>query len=144
FGGFAPDPSTNNWTQEYEFNNGLPIAWRTLYPTTADALADTNGVVNPDFPPEQFGSQIMRIWSTRQDSEIMQGRADGEFAFDNGRFRFGVDSSDTKMRRLNVDGHTHLMTLGDWGSTDRGQIADIASLRSEERRAGEEREARGG
>jgi TonB-dependent receptor len=119
FGGFAPDPSTNNWTQEYEFNNGLPIAWRTLYPTTADALAGTNGVVNPDFTPEQFGSQIMRIWSTRQDSEVKQGRIDGEFA---------VDSSDTKMRRLNVDGHTHLMTLGDWGSTDRGQIADIAAL----------------
>ena len=128
FGGFAPDPSTNNWTQEYLFGSGLPIAWRTLYPTTADALADTNGVVNPDFTPEQFGSQIMRIWSTRQDSQIKQGRIDGEFTFDQGRFRFGVDSSDTRMRRLNVDGHAHLMTLGDWGSVDRGQIADIASL----------------
>ncbi len=128
FGGFAPDPSTNNWTQEYLFGSGLPIAWNTLYPTTPDALAGTNGVVTPEFPPEQFGSQIMRIWSTRQDSEIKQGRIDGEFAFDNGRFRFGVDSSDTRMRRLNVDGHAHLMTLGDWGSVDRGQIADLASL----------------
>src|SRR5690606_13340411 len=27
----------------------------------------------------------------------------------------------------NVDGHAHLMTLGDWNSTDRGQIADIAN-----------------
>lgn len=128
FGGFAPDPSVNNWTQEYEFNKGLPLMWRTLYPTTADALADTNGVVNPDFAPEQFGSQIMRIWSTRQDSEVKEGRIDGEYAFDNGRFLFGINSTESKMRRLNVDGHAHLMTLGDWGSTDRGQIANIASV----------------
>ncbi|ADV26463.1 TonB-dependent receptor [Pseudoxanthomonas suwonensis 11-1] len=127
FGAFAPNPAVNNWTQEYEFNNGLPLMWRTLYPTTADALAGTNGVVNSDFSPETFGSQIMRIWSTRQDSEVKAGRIDGEFAFDNGRFLFGVDSSDSKMRRLNVDGHAHLMTLGDWNSTDRGQIADIAN-----------------
>src|SRR5690606_24325453 len=77
FGAFAPDPAVNNWTQEYFFNNGLPIAYRTLYPTTADALADTNGVRNPDFTPEQFGSQIMRIWSTRQDTETKEGRIDG-------------------------------------------------------------------
>src|SRR5690606_28862260 len=127
FGGFAPDPSTNNWTQEYHFSNGLPVMWRTLYPTTADALANTNGVVNSDFAPETLGSQIMRIWSTRQDSEVKEGRIDGEFSFDNGRFLFGVNSSDSKMRRLNVDGHAHLMTLGDWTSTDRGQIADIAN-----------------
>src|SRR5690606_10371809 len=101
--------------------------WRTLYPTTADALANTNGVVNSDFAPENLGSQIMRIWSTRQDSEVKEGRIDGEFSFDNGRFLFGVNSSDSKMRRLNVDGHAHLMTLGDWTSTDRGQIADIAN-----------------
>jgi len=128
FGGFAPNPAVNDWTQEYEFNNGLPLMWRTLYPTTADALANTNGVVNPDFAPETFGTQIMRIWSTRQDSEIKQGRIDGEFNFDNGRFLFGFDHSDSRMRRLNVDGHAHLMTLGNWGSTDRGQVADMASI----------------
>ena len=128
FGGFAPNPAVNNWTQEYFFNNGLPVAYRTLYPTTADALAGTNGVINPDFTPEQFGSQIMRIWATRQDTETKEGRIDGAFEFDNGRFLFGVNSTETKMRQRGVDGHAHLMTLGDWGSTDRGQIADIASL----------------
>ncbi|KAF1686062.1 TonB-dependent receptor [Pseudoxanthomonas broegbernensis] len=128
FGGFAPDPSTNNWTQEYWFNNGLPIMARTLFPTTADAQANTNGVVNPDFTVDQFGSQIMRIWTTRQDTEVKQGRIDGEFAFDNGRFLFGVDSSETKMRRLGVDGHAHLMTLGDWGSNDRGTLQSMGQL----------------
>src|SRR5690606_38682253 len=53
---------------------------------------------------------------------------DGSFDFDNGRFLFGVNSAETKMRRRGVDGTGHLMTVGDWGSTDRGQIADIASL----------------
>src|SRR5690606_17659668 len=55
-------------------------------------------------------------------------RIDGSFDFDNGRFLFGVNASETKMRSRGVDGHGHMMTLGDWGSTDRGQIADIASL----------------
>ena len=128
FGGFAPNPAVNDWTQEYFFNNGLPIAYRTLYPTRDDALAGTNGVINPDFTPEQFGSQIMRIWATRQDTETKEGRIDGAFEFDNGRFLFGVNSTETKMRQRGVDGHAHLMTLGDWGSTDRGQIADIGSL----------------
>ena len=128
FGGFAPDPSTNNWTQEYWFNGGLPLMTRTLFPTTADALANSNGAANTDFTVDEFGSQIMRIWSTRQDSEVKQARVDGEFNFDNGRFLFGVDSSDTSMRRLTVDGHAHLMTLGDWGSTDRGNLQGIASL----------------
>src|SRR5690606_41094000 len=91
-------------------------------------------------------TRFSRDWSSDVCSSDL--RIDGEFSFDNGRFLFGVNSSDSKMRRLNVDGHAHLMTLGDWTSTDRGQIADIANHlrkfsitrlfedRSEERRVG--------
>ncbi len=128
FAGLAPNRNTNNWTQEYWFNSGLPIMKRTLFPTTADAIANVNGLVNPDFAPEQLGSQILRIWSTRQDSEVKQGRIDGELDFDNGRFKFGVDSSDVSMRRLNVDGHAHLMTLGNWGAGDAGQVPGMVAL----------------
>src|SRR5215510_3258093 len=32
------------FSQNFTFNNGLPIAARTFYPTTADAVAGTNGV----------------------------------------------------------------------------------------------------
>ena len=126
--GLAPDRVNNNWAQEYWFNSGLPIMARTLYPTSADALANTNGVVNPDFAPEQLGSQILRIWSTRQDSEVKEGRVDGEFVFDEGRFQFGVASSKSSMRRLNVDGHAHLMTLGNWGVDDAGQVPGMTAL----------------
>ncbi|AKC87259.1 TonB-dependent receptor [Pseudoxanthomonas suwonensis] len=130
FAGLAPNRTVNNWTQEYWFNSGLPIMKNTLFPTTADALANTNGVANPAFAPEQLGSQILRIWSTRQDSEVKQGRIDGTLDFDNGRFLFGVDSSKTSMRRLNVDGHAHLMTLGNWGAGDAGQVPGMTDLLS--------------
>ncbi|WP_149195461.1 TonB-dependent receptor [Luteimonas suaedae] len=126
--GLAPNRETNNWTQEYWFNSGLPIMARTLFPSTADAVANTNGVLNPDFPPEQLGTQIMRIWSTRQDSEVKQARIDGELFFDSGRFQFGIESSDVSMRRLTVDGHGHLMTLGNWGVDDVGQAPGMAEL----------------
>ena len=126
--GLAPDRETNDWTQEYWFNGGLPIMRRTLFPSTLDAVANTNGVINPDFPPEQLGTQIMRIWSTRQDSEVKQGRIDGELHFDSGRLQFGVDSSDVSMRRLTVDGHGHLMTLGNWGVDDVGQAPGMVEL----------------
>ncbi|MEZ0469240.1 TonB-dependent receptor [Luteimonas salinilitoris] len=126
--GLAPNRATNDWTQEYWFNSGLPIMARTLFPTEGDAEANTNGVLNPDFPPEQLGTQIMRIWSTRQDSEVKQGRIDGELHFDSGRFQFGIDSSDVSMRRLTVDGHGHLMTLGNWGVGDVGQAPGMIEL----------------
>ena len=128
FAGLAPDRLNNNWTQEYWFNSGLPIMQRTLFPSTGDALAGTNGIINPDFAPEQLGTQILRIWSTRQDSEVKQGRLDGVLDFDNGRFKFGVDSSEVSMRRLNVDGHAHLMTLGNWSANDTGQVPGMAAL----------------
>lgn len=126
--GMAPNRSTQNWTQEYWFNSGLPIMAATLFPSTADAVANTNGTVNPAFGPSQLGSQIMRIWSTRQESEVKQGRLDGALDFDNGRFLFGVDSSEVSMRRQNVDGHTHLMTLGNWGVADVGQAPGMVDL----------------
>ena len=128
FAGLAPNPAVNNWTQEYWFNSGLPIMTRTLFPTVGDAIANTNGVVNPDFAPEQLGSQILRIWSTRQESQVKQGRIDGILDFDAGRFQFGVDSSKVSMRRLNVDGHAHLMTLGNWGVSDVGQVPGMTAL----------------
>ncbi|WP_447729725.1 TonB-dependent receptor [Pseudoxanthomonas suwonensis] len=128
FGGVAPDRTNNDWTQEYWFTNDLPIMTRTLYPTTADALANTNGVTNRDFTGDELGSQIMRIWSTRQDTEVKEARIDGAFDFDNGRFLFGAASSKSSMRRLNVDGHAQLMTLGNWGVDDAGQLQGMLPL----------------
>ena len=101
------------YAQEYWFNNGLPISARTWYPTQADALAGTNGVINADFAPGELGSQVLRIESQTQISEIKQARIDGEWNFDNGRFQFGVDNTKSSTHRLQAN--QMYAALGDWG-----------------------------
>ncbi|MDH5822361.1 TonB-dependent receptor [Luteimonas sp. RD2P54] len=116
------------WAQEMWFNNGLPIAGRTWYPTEEDARDDVNGVVNPDFPPEQLGSQVLRINALRQVTEIDQARVDGTFEFDDGRFRFGADTSKISMtRQNNVERYN---TLGDWSVANVGNEPGMVALLS--------------
>ena len=91
------------WAQELFFNNGLPIGARTWYPTAADSIAGTNGLVNQDFSPAELGSQVLRIYYQSKVTEVKEGRVDGQFDFDNGRFQFGVDSAKTTMNRRTSD-----------------------------------------
>jgi TonB-dependent receptor len=117
-----------NWAQEFFFNGGLPIAARTWYPTTADALANTNGVQNPDFPGQQLGSQVLRINAQTQTTEAQAARVDGEWLFEDGRFQFGVDTSDVDMtRRQNTEMYA---TLGDWGVANAGNEGGMVDLLS--------------
>src|SRR5688572_21643184 len=115
-----------NWAQELSFNSGLPIAARTWYANSADAIAGTNGTLNPDFPPGQIGSQVLRINYQRQETEIKQGRIDGEYVFDDGRFQFGVDSSETTMTRKQAT--EAYSTLGDWGVANTGNEPGLQEL----------------
>ena len=114
-----------SWTQEFSFNNGLPIAARTFYPTAADALANTNGVHNPDFTAGELGSQRLRLWATEQETEVKQARLDGALEFDNGRFQFGFDARSVEMHRKNTASEA---VMGDWGATDAGGIPGMTAL----------------
>ncbi len=106
------------WSQELYFNNGLPVMARSWYPTLGDAAAGTNGTLNPEFPVEQIGAQVLRVNALRQKTEVKQGRLDGILDFDDGRFQFGVDSSKTTMHRLqSVEQYS---TLGDWSASNTG------------------------
>jgi TonB-dependent receptor len=102
-----------SWVQEMWFNNGLPIGSQTWYPTTADALAGTNGVTNPGFVEGEIGSQVLRINAQTQVSEVKQQRVDAEWDFDGGRFQFGVDNNKSTTHRIQASEAYH--TLGDWG-----------------------------
>lgn len=115
-----------NWAQELRFNNGLPLGARTWYPDAAAAVAGTGGTLNPDFPPEQLGSQVLRINAQTQETEIKQGRIDGEFDFEEGRFQFGVDSSRMTMRRQQAT--EMYATLGDWGVANAGNEPGMTDL----------------
>ena len=111
----ANDTCTGAFSQEFTFNNGLPIMARTFFPTMADAVANTNGTTNADFTASQLGSQMLRIWSFEQESEVKEARLDGALEFDNGRFQFGIDTRTTEMNRKNGYGEA---VLGNWSASD--------------------------
>ena len=116
---------TNFWTQQFQFNGGLPVASRTLYPTNTAALAGVGG--NPDytFDSSSIGSQVLRINYQDQATEIKQGRLDGELKFDNGRFQFGVE---TRAMETSQHASTGNLTMGDWGVGDAGAVPDMVAL----------------
>ena len=113
------------WAQEFWFNNGLPIGARTWYPTAADSIAGSNGVVNPDFQPNNLGSQILRVFYQSQVTEVTEGRVDGQWDLDNGRLLFGIDDSRTRMHRRTSDSQ---LTLGDWGVAHAGDEPGMLAL----------------
>ena len=127
-------PSTGNcntgvctgfWTQEFQFNNGLPIAGRTLYPTNVDALAGVNGDPNYTFDASSLGSQVLRLAFQEQTTEIDQLRLDSALEFEEGRLQFGVETREMDMRQRTSGGY---MGLGDWGVGDVGAVPDMVGL----------------
>ena len=114
--------------QELNFNNGLPVGTQVWYPSTADAVAGTNGVVNPGFQEGEVGTQVLRVNAQTQISEIKQARVDGEWNFDHGRFQFGVDTNKSTTHRIRAA--EAYSTLGDWGvaNVDRDTAAGLMDL----------------
>ncbi|MEO8018539.1 MAG: TonB-dependent receptor [Pseudomonadota bacterium] len=134
---YAPDPAnptatvpcrnaSNFWSQTFSFNNGLPVAARTLYPSQLDAYANVNG--NPDysFGPGSLGSQVMRIAYQDQTTDIKQSRIDGTFKLGEGdTLKFGVETRSMDSRQRSSASN---MTLGDWGVGDSGTVPDMVAL----------------
>ncbi len=116
---------TGFWTQEFQFNDSLPIAGRTLYPTNTDALAGTNGNSNFAFDVDSLGSQVMRLAFQEQVTEVDQLRLDSELEFDEGRFQFGVETREVEMTQRTSNGY---MQMGDWGVGDLGLVPDMVAL----------------
>lgn len=109
-----------SWGQEFFFNNSLPIATRTWYPTT-DSTGP--GQVNVPFAVNNLGTQPMRIDAQAQTTEVKEAKLGGDWEFDNGRFQFGADFSKTKLRRTQAA--TNTQTLGNWGVDDAGDYPDL-------------------
>jgi TonB-dependent receptor len=121
--------STNFWTQTFQFNNGIPVAGRTLYPNQIAALADTAGTGgNSDYTFDQtsLGSQVLRIGYQDQVTDIKQGRFDGEFTFANeSKLGFGVETRAMESTQRSSGGY---MALGDWGVGDAGSVPTMVAL----------------
>ncbi|HET7267550.1 MAG TPA: TonB-dependent receptor [Oleiagrimonas sp.] len=111
------------WGQEMWFNNGLPRARRTWYPSHAAAIAGTGGLVNKPFEEQNIGVQPMRIDAQSQVTEIKEFKIDGQYFFDNGRFQFGADVSKTKLHRTQAT--QNYQAIGTWSVTNAGQYPDL-------------------
>ncbi|MGB3462021.1 TonB-dependent receptor [Rhodanobacter lindaniclasticus] len=109
-----------SWAQEFFFNNGLPIATRTWYPTTDSTGA---GQVNVPFAANNLGAQPLRIDAQGQTTEVKEAQFGGDLEFDNGRFQFGADLSKTKLHRTQAA--QNYQNLGGWGVDDAGLYPDL-------------------
>jgi TonB-dependent receptor len=109
-----------SWGQEFFFNNGLPIATRTWYPTT-DATGA--GQANVPFAQNNLGTQPLRIDGQAQTTEVKEAKFGGDWEFDNGRFQFGADFSKTKLHRTQFGPNSQ--NLGTWAVDDAGDYPDL-------------------
>jgi TonB-dependent receptor len=117
---------TNFWTQDFQFNGGLPVAARTLFPDRLSALAGTGGNSDYTFDETSLGSQILRIAYQDQRTNINQARIDGEFKFEGGStFGFGVETRAMETRQRTSGSN---LTMGDWGVGDTGNVPDMVAL----------------
>ena len=109
-----------SWGQEFFFNNGLPIAMRTWYPT----LDSTGpGQVNVPFAANNIGTQPLRIDGQAQTTEVKEAKFGGEWEFENGRFQFGADFAKSKVHRTQFGPNSQ--NLGNWGVDDAGDYPDL-------------------
>jgi len=121
----SPSVCTGAWAQEQSFNNGLPIAGRTYFTSTANAVANVGGTPNPAFTTDQLASQVLRIAQQEQTAEVQEARLDGKLDFENGRFQFGVDFRTVEMTRRTGNGEA---VLGDWSAGDATRVPGMTAL----------------
>lgn len=112
---------TNRIVQTFFFNDGLPLAMRTVYPGFTTGPTASGGDPNFDFSEQVLGSQYLRINYQAQTTDITQARLDGAFNFDNGRLQFGVETRAMESHQQASNGQ---MRLGDWGVASPGEIPD--------------------
>ncbi|MDY6949420.1 MAG: TonB-dependent receptor, partial [Pseudomonadota bacterium] len=114
------DLCTNRFQQTFYFNDGLPLATRTLFAAPTLGVPASGGDPNFAFTPDHLGSQYLRINYQEQVSDITQARIEGNLKFDNGnRVQFGVETRamESRQRASNAQ-----MTLGDWGVARPGEL----------------------
>ena len=118
--------ASNFWTQTFTFNNGLPVAARTLFPDQLSAYAGTGGVSDYSFGPGSLGSQILRIAYNDQTTELKQSRLDAKFEIsDRSTLAFGVETRAMESRQRSSGSN---LTMGDWGVGDSGNVPDMVAL----------------
>ncbi len=117
--------SANAWDQVFFFNNGLPVAQRTLFADTNAMLTGIGGNSDVSFSDQTLGSQVLRIAYQGQETTIEQFRLGSTIEMDEGRFQFGVETRDMEMNARASGGY---MAMGDWGVADSGKVPDLVAL----------------
>ncbi|WP_129645607.1 TonB-dependent receptor [Peristeroidobacter agariperforans] len=111
---------TNRFQQTFRFNDGLPLAMRTLFRDPTTGIPGSGGDPNYAFTINDLGSQYLRINYQEQTSDITQARIDGNLKFENdSRVQFGVETRAMESRQRASGAQ---MTLGDWGVASPGEL----------------------
>jgi TonB-dependent receptor len=110
---------TNRFVQTFFFNDGLPLAARTLFSEPTMTAPSSGGDPNFDFTPQHLGSQYLRINYQEQATDTRQARLDGELTFEDGSFQFGVETHALESHQRASNGQ---MTLGNWGVASPGEM----------------------
>ena len=119
--------STNFWTQTFQFNNGLPVAARTLFPNQIAAYANTGGNADYTFDQTSLGSQVLRIGYQDQNTDIKQAshRRQVHVRRAAASFGFGVETRTMESHQRASGGY---LAMGDWGVGDAGNVPDMVAL----------------
>ena len=106
--------ASNFWTQTFQFNNGLPVASRTLFPDAVRRVCRTPAATtNYAFRRASLGSQVLRIAYNDQTTDIKQARLDGKFEIsDDDTLGFGFETRAMDSRQRGSTGYMALRRLG--------------------------------
>jgi TonB-dependent receptor len=111
---------TNRFLQTFYFNDGLPLAQRTLFAEPTLTAPTSGGDPNFAFQPQHLGSQYLRVNYQEQVTDITQARLGGTLKFsDDKRVQFGVETRVMESRQRASGAQ---MTLGDWGVARPGEL----------------------
>ena len=113
---------TNFWTQTFQFNNGLPVAARTLFPTSQAALrGHRRQQPTTRSTPRALVRRSCASTIRNRTPTSSKAASTASSRFENGStFGFGVETRAMEAHQLHSDSN---LTMGDWGVGDAGQRA---------------------
>ncbi|MES2823448.1 MAG: TonB-dependent receptor [Pseudomonadota bacterium] len=92
-------------------------SWEFSGPTIPNWTHTIDGTLGE----EDLSSSVMRIFSAEQVSDVTQAKVDAQWAFDDGRFDFGIERREMGSNTISYNGNNN-QVLGGWGASAPGEF----------------------